>query len=156
MKTAWGVAAATSLGAVALMCSGVASAGNAPNVVGQKYGDARSALANAGFKPLVSTTVGDQLQWPNCVVTNQVARTVSAPANSGGSSSNQILLSLNCEGSFATAGTPGNSLGSPEGSKAYASASASAAAAAASASAEAAAAEAAQAGQVWEGQNAGR
>ena len=111
MKTAWGVAAATSLGAVALMCSGVASAGSAPNVVGQKFSDARSALANAGFKPLVSTTVGDQLQWPNCVVTNQVARTVSAPANSGGSSSSQVLLSLNCEAAFATPGSPGNSLG---------------------------------------------
>ncbi|WP_234789768.1 PASTA domain-containing protein [Mycolicibacterium mucogenicum] len=156
MKTAWGVAAATSLGAVALICSGVASAGSAPNVVGQKFSDARSALANAGFKPLVSTTVGDQLQWPNCVVTNQVARTVSAPANSGGSSSSQVLLSLNCEAAFATPGSPGNSLGSPAGSQAYASASASAAAAAASESAAAEAAAAAEAGQVWEGQNSGR
>lgn len=140
MKIAWSVAAATSLGAMALMCSGVAAAGSPPNVVGQKFGDARSALANAGFKPLVSTTVGDQLQWPNCVVTNQVARTVAAPANSGGSSSSQVLLSLNCEAAFATPGSPGNSLGSPQGSAAYASASASAAAAAASASAASAAA----------------
>jgi hypothetical protein len=139
MKTAWVVAAATSLSAVALINSGVASAGTPPNVVGQKYSDARSALSNAGFKPLVSTTVGDQLQWPSCVVTNQVARTVSPPANSGGSSSNQVLLSLNCEASFATAGSPGNSLGSPQGSAAYASAVASASSAAASASAASAA-----------------
>jgi hypothetical protein len=135
MKTAWVVAAATSLSAVALINSGVASAGTPPNVVGQKYSDA----SNAGFKPLVSTTVGDQLQWPSCVVTNQVARTVSPPANSGGSSSNQVLLSLNCEASFATAGSPGNSLGSPQGSAAYASAVASASSAAASASAASAA-----------------
>jgi hypothetical protein len=90
------------------------------------------------------------------VVTNQVARTVSAPANSGGSSTSQILLSLNCEAAFATPGSPGNSLGSPAGSAAYASAAASASAAAASASAASAAATAADAGQVWEGQNAGR
>ncbi len=145
MKIAWSVAAATSLGAVALMCSGVAAAGSPPNVVGQKFADARSALSSAGFKPLVSTTVGDQLQWPNCVVTNQVARTVAAPANTGGSSSSQVLLSLNCEAAFATPGSPGNSLGSPQGSAAYASASASAAAAAAG-----------QEGQAWEGQQAGR
>ncbi|QPG69787.1 MULTISPECIES: PASTA domain-containing protein [Mycobacteriaceae] len=136
----------------------MASAGSAPNVVGQKFSDARTALSSAGFKPLVSTTVGDQLQWPNCVVTNQVARTVSAPANSGGSSSSQVLLSLNCEAAYATAGSPGNSLGSPAGSQAYASAAASAAAAASSASAaaEAEAAAAADSGQVWEGQNAPR
>lgn len=156
MKTAWGVAAATSLGAVALMCSGVASAGSAPSVVGQQYSDAQTALGNAGFKPVVSTTVGDQLQWPNCVVTNQVARTVQPVANSGGSSTNQILLSLNCEAAYATAGSPGNSLGSPAGSAAYASASSSAAAASESAAAASQAAAAAEAGQVWEGQNAPR
>ncbi|MUL64154.1 hypothetical protein BOO86_06730 [Mycobacterium sp. CBMA 234] len=137
------------------MSSGVAAAGGAPNVVGQKYSNARSALANAGFKPLVSTTVGDQFQWPDCIVTNQVARTVHPPANSGGSGSNEVLVSLNCEASFASAGKPGNSLGSPQGSQAYATASASAAAAAASASAASEAASAEQAGQAWEGQNAG-
>ncbi|MUL47933.1 hypothetical protein FZI85_11800 [Mycobacterium sp. CBMA293] len=123
-------------------------------MVGQKYSDARSALANAGFKPLVSTTVGDQYQWPNCIVTNQVSRTVQPPANSGGSSSNQVLVSLNCEASFASAGKPGNSLGSPQGSQAYATASASAAAAAASASAASEAAAAAQEGDAAVAQNA--
>jgi hypothetical protein len=138
MKIAWGAAAAVSLSVAAMIGSGVASAGSAPSVVGQKYSAAKSTLSGAGYKPIVSTTVGDQYQWPDCVVTNQVARTVQPPSNSGGSATNEILLSLNCEASFATAGTPGMSLGSPQGSQAAAAATASAASAAAASSAAAA------------------
>jgi hypothetical protein len=146
MKLALGVATSVALSTAALIGSGAAWAGTPPNVVGQKYSDAQSALSGAGYKAIVSTTVGDHKQWADCMVTNQVARSIAAPVNSSGSSSNQVLVSLNCDNTVASAKAPGNSAGSPVGSQAAVSLSASAAAVAASES-EAAAAAAAAAGQ---------
>ena len=125
--------AATAASAMFLVGTGVAHAGSAPNVVGQKYSDAQTAISGAGLKPVVSTVVGDQSAWPDCLVTNQVARTVPAPPNSSGSPTNQLLVSLNCEASVASATKPGFSAASPEGKAAAAAASSSAAAASASA-----------------------
>jgi hypothetical protein len=110
-----------------LLGSGVAQAGSAPNVVGQKYSDASSAISGAGYKAVVSTTVGDQKAWPDCLVANQVQRTTPPPPNSSGSATNEVLVSLNCYASEASATTPGYSAASPEG-KAIAAAAASAAA----------------------------
>jgi hypothetical protein len=146
MRIALGVGTAMALSAAALIGSGVASAGIPPNVVGQKYSDATTALSNGGFKPIVSTTVGDHLQRPDCLVTNQVQRTVQPPQNSSGSASNEVLLSLNCEANVAKAGTPGFSAGSPEGSHALASSAAAAATSAAIASQQADASQAAEQG----------
>lgn len=134
MKMALGAGCAVALGAAALIGSGVAGASVAPNVVGHKYSDATDALSNAGFKPIVSTTVGDHLQRADCMVTNQVQRTVQPPQNSSGSATNEVLLSLNCESAVASAGSPGNSAGSPVGSQARASQEAAAASSAAAAS----------------------
>jgi hypothetical protein len=134
MKMALGAGCAAALGAAALIGSAVAWASVAPNVVGQKYSDATSALGDAGFKPIVSTTVGDHLQRSDCMVTNQVQRTVQPPQNSSGSATNEVLLSLNCEAAVASAGSPGNSAGSPVGSQARASQEAAAASSAAAAS----------------------
>jgi hypothetical protein len=100
----------------------VAGASSSPNVVGQKYGDASSTLNAAGYKPVVSTTVGDQLAWSNCIVTNQRDRKAAPPPNSGGSPSNQTLVSLNCDAPVASATAPGNSLASPQGRAAAAAA----------------------------------
>jgi hypothetical protein len=113
--------------------SGVAQAASSPNVVGQKYSDARGTLTTAGFTIVVSTTVGDQVSWPNCVVTHQQDRSVPAPENTAGSATNETLLSLNCDAQLASATQPGNSLGSPEGQAAAAAAASSSAASAASA-----------------------
>ena len=107
--------------------AGIADAKSSPNVVGQKYGDASSTLNNAGYKSVVSTTVGDQLAWSNCVVYNQRDRSAAPPPNSGGSPTNQTLISLNCDAPVASATSPGNSLGSPEGRAAAAAAAAAAA-----------------------------
>ena len=93
----------------------IATAQASPNVVGQKYSDASSALSSAGYTAVVSVTVGDQLHWPDCVVVRQQDRTAAPPPNSGGSGAKQTLVSLNCEAAVASAVTPGNSLGSPEG-----------------------------------------
>ncbi|GFG51877.1 hypothetical protein CQY20_07470 [Mycolicibacterium agri] len=119
--------AAAVAGAVAvasLAGAGIADAKSSPNVVGQKYGDASSTLSSAGYKPVVSTTVGDQLTWSNCIVYNQKDRSVPPPPNSRGSPTNQTLLSLNCDAPVASATSPGNSLGSTEGRAAAAAASA--------------------------------
>jgi len=117
-------AAAASLVALAISASGVAAAAGS-DVTGQKYSDAQSALSSAGLKPVVETVVGDQKAWPDCVVTRAQKRTVQPPENSGGSATNEMLVSLNCEAGIATATTPGNSAASPEGRAAAAAAAAS-------------------------------
>jgi hypothetical protein len=122
--------------AMVLLGTGVAQA-SAPNVVGQKYSDAQTAISNAGLTPVVSTTVGDQKAWPDCVVTNTVQRTVPPPENSAGSATQQLLVSLNCDAGEANAKTPGFSAASPEGKAAKAAADAAAASASATASAAA-------------------
>lgn len=124
-RQAAGVAlAASAVSLLALAGAGVAQAGSAPNVVGQKYSDATSAISGAGLKTVVSTTVGDQKAWSDCLVTNQVSRTEAAPENSSGSPVNQVLVSLNCDDGEASATTPGFSAGSPEGKAAAAAAAA--------------------------------
>jgi len=115
--------AAAALAALAISGSGVAAA--ATDVTGQKYSDAQSALSSSGLKPVVETVVGDQKAWPDCVVTRAQKRTVQPPENSGGSATNEMLVSLNCEAGIATATTPGNSAASPEGRAAAAAAAAS-------------------------------
>jgi hypothetical protein len=115
--------AAAALAALAISGSGVAAA--ATDVTGQKYSDAQSALSSAGLKPVVETVVGDQKAWPDCVVTRTQKRTVQPPENTGGSATNEMLVSLNCEAGIATATTPGNSAASPEGRAAAAAAAAS-------------------------------
>jgi hypothetical protein len=107
------VVSATS--AMLLLNSGVAQAGSSPNVVGQKYSDATSAISGAGLHPVVSTVVGDQKAWPDCLVATQEDRTVPAPENSSGSATNEVLVSLNCDSAEASAKAPGYSAASPEG-----------------------------------------
>jgi cytosine/adenosine deaminase-related metal-dependent hydrolase len=101
--------------AMVLLSSGIAQAGSSPDVVGQKYSDAGSAISGAGMRAVVSTVVGDQKSWPDCLVTDQVARTVAAPENSSGSATNEVLVSLNCDAAAASAKSPGYSAASPEG-----------------------------------------
>ena len=116
-----GVAAiAVAAPAASLVLSGIAEA--SPDVVGQKYGDASTTLSGAGFTPVVRTTVGDRLSWSDCIVTNQQDHTEQPAENSSGSAVNQTLVSLNCDAAVASATSPGNSLGSPEGRAAAAAA----------------------------------
>ena len=118
----WGIPVAVT--AVLSAGTGVAQAAASPDVVGQKYSDAQTALSGAGYTAVVSTTVGDQKSWPDCVVVNQVSRTVSPQENTGGSPTDQMLVSLNCDAALASATAPGNSLGSPAGRAAEAAAAA--------------------------------
>ena len=64
---------------------------------------------------MVSTTLGDQKSWPDCLVTNEVARTVDAPEDSSGSASNEVLVSLNCYATNASNKGAGYSIQSPQG-----------------------------------------
>ena len=116
-------ATAAALAALAMAGSGVALAASSPDVAGQKYSDAQSAISGAGLTPVVETTVGDQEAWPDCVVTRTQERTVPPPENSSASASTQVLVSLNCEAPVASATVPGNSAASPEGRAAAAAAS---------------------------------
>jgi len=123
IRPALGAAAAAAFVGLAIAGSGVAAA--ATDVTGQKYSDAQSALSSAGLKPVVQTVVGDQKSWPDCVVTRAQNRTVQPPANTTGSATKEMLVTLNCEAGIATATTPGNSAASPEGKAAVAAAAAS-------------------------------
>jgi hypothetical protein len=115
-----GVGAAAAFAALAFSGSGVASADT--DVTGQKYSDAQTSLSSAGFKPVVESTVGDQKAWPDCVVTRAQKRTVQPPANSSGSTTSEMLVSLNCDAGIASATQSGNSAASPEGKAAAAAA----------------------------------
>jgi hypothetical protein len=127
LRNVLGVSATAAAGvALALAGSGVAAAGTPPDVTGQKYSDATTAITGAGFTPVVKTTVGDQVAWPDCVVTRTQQRTVQPPANSSGSATTELLVSLNCNAGVASATQPGNSAASPEGKAAVAAAAAAA------------------------------
>jgi hypothetical protein len=125
MRIALGVCAiGAGITALALSGSGVAAADT--DVTGQKYSDAQGVLTGAGFTPVIRTTVGDQLNRGDCVVTRTQKRTIPAPANSSASATNEMLVSLNCEAGIASATQPGNSAASPEGRAAEAAAAAAA------------------------------
>jgi hypothetical protein len=114
---------ATAAGAMmAIFGSVVAHAASPPNVVGQKYSDAASQLSTAGLSVVVSTTVGDTVSRPSCIVTHQESRTQAAPENTSASPVNQVLVSLNCGAQVASATSAGNSVASPEGKAAAAAA----------------------------------
>src|ERR1700709_1972013 len=80
-----GVAIGSAAIAAVLVAPGPAAAASAPTVVGQKYSDAKGALASAGYSIVVSTTVGDESARDDCVVTHQQDRTVPPPENTGAS-----------------------------------------------------------------------
>jgi hypothetical protein len=114
--------ASIALASLAVAGSGVAVAASSPDVTGQKYSDAQSAISGAGFTPVVESTVGDQKAWPDCIVTRTQQRTVQPPENTGGSATTQLLVSLNCDAGVASAAKPGYSAASPEGKAAAAAA----------------------------------
>jgi len=107
----WAGAVGAAAASAAVFGSGIASANN--EYVGQTYADASQAISDAGESATIATRVGSFLPTEQCVVTG------SRPANfldsSGTNPGGRVLLNLNCNNTFATAGVPGNSIGSPEG-----------------------------------------
>ncbi|MCV7215953.1 hypothetical protein H7J51_11750 [Mycobacterium crocinum] len=107
-----GVGAAVAAAAsVAVFGTGVASAIN--EYAGQTYADASQAISDAGQSATIATRVGSFLPTDQCMVTG--SRSADFLDSSGTNPGNRVLLYLNCNNTFATAGVPGNSLGSPEG-----------------------------------------
>jgi len=108
--SAVGVAAAS----FAIFGSGTASATN--EYAGQTY--AAQAISDAGQSAVIATRVGSFLPTDQCQVTG--SRSANFLDSSGTNAGGRVLLYLNCNNSFAAAGVPGNSIGSPEGRQARA------------------------------------
>jgi hypothetical protein len=111
-----GAAVAAAAASAALFGAGVAGA--APDVVGQTYADAVSAIEEEGSSAVVAVRVGSKLAQDDCIVTNAT----DAPfvrdmdfAGEFGHADSEVMLSLNCDGGYATATNPGASLASPAG-----------------------------------------
>jgi pyruvate/2-oxoglutarate dehydrogenase complex dihydrolipoamide acyltransferase (E2) component len=114
--SAGSVVAASSL--MALFGTGVAAA---DDYAGQTYADASSAASDAGATVVVASRVGDKVSQDECIVTSSQ----SAPFIHGDDFahvSDMVQFNLNCNGGYATAGTPGPSLASPAGREAKAAA----------------------------------
>ncbi len=113
-----GSGAIGALAVSALLGGGVASA---DDYAGQTYSDASSAASDAGQTVVVAATFGDKLSQGDCIV----ERSQTAPfasANDGVHVSDTVQFYLNCNGGYATAKTPGTSLGTQEGRAAKAAA----------------------------------
>ncbi|GAB5895441.1 hypothetical protein OKHIL_12480 [Mycolicibacterium mageritense] len=108
------VVAAGAAMSAALAGAGVAVA--APDVVGQTYSDAATAIEDDGGTPKIAVTVGSKLSQSDCIVTN--AWNAPTFEHTGG----VVMVSLNCDGDHATATTPGASVASPAGREAKAAA----------------------------------
>jgi hypothetical protein len=114
--SAGSVAAASAF--MALFGTGVAAA---DDYAGQTYADASSAASDAGQTVLIASRVGDKVSQDECIVTSSQ----SAPFIHGDDFSHvsdTVQFNLNCNAGYATAGTPGPSLASPEGREAKAAA----------------------------------
>lgn len=108
MAAGVGIAGASAV--FALFAAATATA--APDVVGQKYSDASSAISDSGSSAKVASVVGDALSQDDCIVT----RAWDAPfVRDGAHASGEVMVALNCNGDHATANHPGASVGSPEG-----------------------------------------
>ena len=111
-------AVGTAAVSMAFFGTGVAAA---DDYAGQTYADASSAASDAGQTVIVASRVGDKLAQDECIVTSSQ----SAPFIHGDDfahMSDTVLFNLNCNGGYATAANPGNSLASPEGREAKAAA----------------------------------
>ena len=110
IRSAAGVTGLTAV-SLALFGSGIAAA---DDYAGQTYSDASGAIDKAGQKAVIAGSVGSVLAQGDCIVT----RSQQADWLKGSNFSpvtDTVLLWLNCNAKLATAGTPGNSLASPEG-----------------------------------------
>jgi PASTA domain len=104
---------AVAVSSVGLWGAGTAAA--APDVVGKKYSDAKKEIEDAGGTAVIATRVGDELPEGQCIVTNITDASFLRIASAD---NDEISVSLNCAGPYATATNPGASVASPQGSAA--------------------------------------
>jgi hypothetical protein len=116
-KLVVGAGAAIAAGAAVSLLFGAGVAAAAPDVVGQTYSDASSAIEDSGASAKVAVTVGSKLSQDDCIVTNAW----DAPfVRDGSHADGEVMVSLNCDGGHATATHPGASVASPAGREAKA------------------------------------
>ncbi len=112
-----GAGAAFATGAAVSLLFGAGMAAAAPDVVGQTYSDASSAIEDSGSSAKVAVTVGSKLSQGDCIVTNAW----DAPfVRDGSHASGEVMVALNCDGAHASANHPGASVASPAGREAKA------------------------------------
>ena len=114
-------AVGTAAVSMAFFGTGVAAA---DDYAGQTYADASSAASDAGQTVIVASRVGDKLAQDECIVTRSWDAPFVRDDVEGvfGHASDEVMLSLNCNGDHATATNPGASVASPEGREAKAAA----------------------------------
>ena len=106
-----GSGAIGALAVSALLGGGVAAA---DDYAGQKYSDASSAAGEAGQTVVIAARTGDKLDQGDCIVERSQTAPFSS-ANDGKHVDKTVQFYLNCNGGYATATTPGTSLGKPGG-----------------------------------------
>jgi len=116
-----GAAGAAASISTALFGAGIAAA--APDVVGETYADASSAIEDSGGSPKIAVTVGSKLSQDDCIVTNAWdAPFMRDVGGEFGHADGEVMVALNCDGDHATATNPGASVASPAGREAKAAA----------------------------------
>ncbi|MBU8810984.1 hypothetical protein [Mycolicibacterium goodii] len=116
-----GAAVAATSASTALFGAGAAAA--APDVVGQTYADASTAIEDSGGTPKIAVTVGSKLSQDDCIVTNAWdAPFMRDVGGEFGHAEGEVMVALNCDGDHATATHPGASIASPAGREAKAAA----------------------------------
>ncbi|QRY51891.1 hypothetical protein [Mycolicibacterium septicum] len=120
-KVVVGAGAAIATGAAVSLLFGAGVAAAAPDVVGQTYSDASSAIEDSGSSAKVAVTVGSKLSQGDCIVTNAWdAPFVRDSGGSFGHADSEVMVALNCDGDHATATHGGASVASPAGREAKA------------------------------------
>jgi hypothetical protein len=107
---------------IALFGTGVAAA---DEYDGQTYADAAAAIEESGGTPIVSTRVCGKLPQDECIGVDSADHSFMRPMTGDvyfEPSSDEVRLSLNCNGGYATAIDPGASLLSPASREAKAAA----------------------------------
>jgi hypothetical protein len=104
--------------AAALMLFGAPIAA-ADDYVGQTYADASDAMKDDGVDPVVTTRTGGQLEEDDCIVTSAWdAPFLRGVGDDFEHAEDEMLVSLNCAGAFASATNPGTSVAHPLGREA--------------------------------------
>lgn len=119
----FGTVFATSAAGFAVAMAGAGAAGAAPDVVGQTYSDAVSAIEDGGGTAHVAVTVGSRLPRDECIVTSAWTVRPLVPQTSDTYfeyREDVTQVALNCDGDHATETHPGASIASPAGREAKA------------------------------------
>jgi hypothetical protein len=110
------------IGALASTASAAALFGTATataDYVGETYADASEVMDEEGVDPIIATRTGGTLSEDDCIVTAAWKPPFLRGVGDGfEQSEDEMLVSLNCAGAFATASKPGTSVANPLGREA--------------------------------------